>query len=196
MYSWGIAFLLLLAITIFSLYEKKDKNGRKYVFPPGPKGLPFFGNVFQIPSFGASVVMKPWAEQFGEMYAIIWATADNRFRIRLFSTDVVYLNSSRVVSEILEKRSGITASRPPYPMVLDIVSGGKRMVMMPYNSTWRNIRKVMHQVLDLPDYLTKGPYVARGRKISTVDGTGKCSATLGILYESKRVVFTQWKICK
>jgi len=69
MYSWGIAFLFFVAITLFSLYEKKDKNGRKYIFPPGPKGLPFFGNVFQIPSFGASVVMKPWAEQFGEMYA-------------------------------------------------------------------------------------------------------------------------------
>jgi hypothetical protein len=32
------------------------------------------------------------------------------------------------------------------PMVSDIVSGGKRMVVMPYNSTWRNIRKLMHQV--------------------------------------------------
>jgi hypothetical protein len=31
-------------------------------------------------------------------------------------------------------------------MVSDIVSGGKRMVMMPYNATWRNIRKLMHQV--------------------------------------------------
>jgi hypothetical protein len=70
-----------------------------------------------------------------------------RFRLRLGSTDVVYLNSSRVVSEILEKRSAITSSRPPLPMVSDIVSGGKRMVMMPYNATWRNIRKVMHQVV-------------------------------------------------
>jgi len=69
------------------------------------------------------------------------------FRLRLAGTDVVYLSSSRVVSEILEKRSAITASRPPLPMVSDIVSGGKRMVMMPYNSTWRNIRKLMHQVL-------------------------------------------------
>ena len=71
---------------------------------------------------------------------------DFRFRLRLASTDVVYLNSSRVVSEILEKRSAITSSRTPMPMVSDIVSGGKRMVVMPYNSTWRNIRKLMHQV--------------------------------------------------
>ena len=59
---------------------------------------------------------------------------------------MVFLNSSRVVSEILEKRSGITSSRPPLPMVSDIISGGKRMVMMPYHNTWRNIRKLMHQV--------------------------------------------------
>jgi cytochrome P450 len=32
-------------------------------------------------------------------------------------------------------------------MVSDIVSGGKRMVIMPYNETWRKIRKLMHQIL-------------------------------------------------
>ena len=69
-----------------------------------------------------------------------------RFRLRIAATDLVFLNSSRVVSEIMEKRSAITSSRPPLPMVSDIVSGGKRMVMMPYNETWRKIRKLMHQV--------------------------------------------------
>jgi hypothetical protein len=73
----------------------------------------------------------------------------SRFHLRLASTDVVYLSSSRVVSEILEKRSAKTSSRPPLPMVSDIVSGGKRMVMMPYNATWRNIRKLMHQASPL-----------------------------------------------
>jgi hypothetical protein len=77
----------------------------------------------------------------------------------------VYLNSSRVVSEILEKRSGITASRPPLPMVSDLVSGGKRMVMMPYNSTWRNIRKLMHQVLFLSNILILGIDVAGSGKV-------------------------------
>lgn len=65
------------------------------------------------------------------------------------ATDVVYLNSSRVVSEILEKGSAITSPRPSLPMLSDVVSGGKRMVMMPYNSLWRNIWKLMRQVRSL-----------------------------------------------
>jgi hypothetical protein len=132
--TWQLALAILVATIYFSL-PRRDKRGRKYVFPPGPKGWPIVGNTFDLPPFGASALTKKWAEEYGEM-----------FRLRLASTDLVFLNSSRVVSEILEKRSAITASRPPLPMVSDIVSGGKRMVMMPYNSTWRNIRKVMHQV--------------------------------------------------
>jgi len=147
--SWQLALLVAIAITVYSFVGKRDKRGRRYVFPPGPKGLPILGNSFQLPPFGASALTKQWAAQYGEMYNLRFpqiTDADERFRLRLASTDVVYLNSSRVVSEILEKRSAITASRPPLPMVSDIVSGGKRMVMMPYNATWRNIRKLMHQV--------------------------------------------------
>jgi Cytochrome P450 len=83
------------------------------------------------------------------------STLISRFRLQIAATDVVYLNSSRVVSEILEKRSAITSSRPPLPMVSDIVSGGKRMVVMPYNGTWRKIRKLFHQVFHDLTKLTK-----------------------------------------
>ena len=69
-----------------------------------------------------------------------------RFRLRLGGKDLIYLNSSRVVSEILEKRSGITSSREPLPMVMDLVSGGYRINLMPYTQRWRNSRKLVHQV--------------------------------------------------
>jgi hypothetical protein len=50
-------------------------------------------------------------------------------------------------------------------MVSDLVSGGKRMVMMPYNSTWRNIRKLMHQVLLMSNILILGVDVAGSGKV-------------------------------
>jgi hypothetical protein len=145
---WQVALLpLLLAFIYYLSSEKRDKKGRKYVFPPGPRGLPFLGNFFQIPhSFGQGVVAKKWADQYGEMYVHHTQQLMIRVRVRLAGTDLVYLNTSRVVSEILERRSAVTSSRQPLPMASDIVSGGQRIVSMPYNNTWRNIRKLVHQV--------------------------------------------------
>lgn len=47
----------------------------------------------------------------------------------------------------MEKRGAIYISRPPFPMTQDIVSGGGRIVLMPYDDTWRRLRKIMHQIL-------------------------------------------------
>lgn len=33
------------------------------------------------------------------------------------------------------------------PMLGDTMSGGKRILLMPYNDLWRNARKIMHQLL-------------------------------------------------
>ena len=47
----------------------------------------------------------------------------------------------------MEKRGAIYISRPQFPMTQDIVSGGGRIVLMPYDDTWRRLRKIMHQIL-------------------------------------------------
>lgn len=60
----------------------------------------------------------------------------------------MYLNSSRTVKDLLEKRSGIYSSRPHRPMLSEIMSGGARMVFMGYTDKWRNQRKIMHSILN------------------------------------------------
>jgi hypothetical protein len=47
----------------------------------------------------------------------------------------------------MEKRAAIYSSRPPFPMTQDIMSGGARIVLMPYDDRWRATRKIMHQIL-------------------------------------------------
>jgi hypothetical protein len=62
-----LVFLAVLVYIVFRLQEKKDANGRKYVFPQGPFGLPFIGNQFQLPPFGVGPLLKQWADEYGEM---------------------------------------------------------------------------------------------------------------------------------
>lgn len=61
---------------------------------------------------------------------------------------MVFLNSPRVVEDLLEKRAGIYSSRPWRPLGSDIMSGSNRGVLLPYGDRWRNQRKIQHSILN------------------------------------------------
>lgn len=61
---------------------------------------------------------------------------------------MVFLNSSRVVTDLMEKRAAVFSSRQWRPMTQDIMSGGRRMLLMGYTDQWRNQRKIMHSILN------------------------------------------------
>ena len=67
--------------------------------------------------------------------------------LQLGGVDWIFLNSSRVVEDLLEKRSSIYSSRPAFVMVGEIISRMKRLVLQPYGPEWRELRRVMHMLL-------------------------------------------------
>ena len=85
----------------FSLLSVADiaviKNATsKYKYPPGPKGLPIIGVAHMLPPAYPGETTRKWAQEYGEMMTL-----------QLGGTKWVFLNSSRVTKEILEKRSGV-----------------------------------------------------------------------------------------
>jgi len=58
----------------------------------------------------------------------------------------------------MDRRGAVYISRPPFPMTQDIVSGGGRIVLMPYDDTWRRLRKIMHQILSMRQATTYQGY--------------------------------------
>jgi cytochrome P450 len=56
-------------------------------------------------------------------------------------------NSPDAVKEILDRQSVATSSRGPRPASSDLLSGGLRMVLMPYCERWRKLRGVVRQLL-------------------------------------------------
>jgi cytochrome P450 len=58
----------------------------------------------------------------------------------------VVLNSSRLANELYNRKGAATNGRPHMPMVSDLISQGKRSVLLPV-SEWSERRRVMHQLL-------------------------------------------------
>ncbi|KAF2795132.1 cytochrome P450 [Melanomma pulvis-pyrius CBS 109.77] len=128
---FGTPFLYLAYNTLQSRLK-----ARKYKLPPRVPGIPVFGNTFQIPL----VQQGPWAKKLAEKYG-------EMFTCSFGGNTWVFLNSSRVVSDLMERRAAIYCSRPPFPMTQGIMSGDSRIVLMPYNDRWRELRKIMHNIL-------------------------------------------------
>lgn len=155
--SWvttiGVIAVVLIARKLWSDYV----FNKTYKFPAKVPGVPFFGNTFQMPLGHQGPWAKKQAEKYGEMCATSQSDCHefmkslrpvHRFTCRVGSNTWVFLNSSRVVSDLMEKRSAIYSSRPAFPMASDVLSGGFRMLLMPYGDRWRAIRKVMHTILN------------------------------------------------
>ncbi|OAF99946.1 cytochrome P450 [Paraphaeosphaeria sporulosa] len=138
-----VALSLLLLTKIWSNIQWH----RKYKLPPGPRGIPFFGNMFQMPPYHQG----PWAQQMAQKYG-------EMFTLHIANTPWVFLNTPRAVSDLLEKRSAIYSSRPRFPYASTLMSGDCRVVLQPYGAQWRATRKIMHSILNAKNGGTFAPF--------------------------------------
>lgn len=126
---------------------------------PGPRGWPIVGNTYQL-NARPQRQLREWAQQYGEL-----------FRLRMGFQDWVFINSfappppwkvgvhrGRIdsgacspdaVKDILDRQSAATSSRLPSPVISDLLSGGLRMLLMPYCERWRKLRGLVHRLLSL-----------------------------------------------
>lgn len=95
----------LLLVLLQGMYSSHGLNSTdlavkrsrsRYKYPPGPRGLPFIGVAHLLPPVHFGTVTSKWAERYGEMMTL-----------QLGGVRWVYLNSSRVVTELLERRSAV-----------------------------------------------------------------------------------------
>ncbi|KAH9880072.1 hypothetical protein J1614_002098, partial [Plenodomus biglobosus] len=131
---------VFLVLTIyFIIVPNSLKDSRRRKLPPGPKGLPFVGNLFE---FADTETQRDkviaWYKQFGDI-----------FYTKLGGTDYIWLSSPTAVRDLMDKRSSIYSSRAPSPLAQDVASAGRRQLFMPYGPRWRSIRKHSHTLLNL-----------------------------------------------
>ncbi|KAF9048046.1 cytochrome P450 [Hymenopellis radicata] len=98
--------------------------------PPGPKKIPFFGNLFQVPALRPYPIFREWAQKYGPIY-----------HLRLGPQNVIVLNTPEAADELFVNRSKSFSSRSGPHVAHDIMSAGQRMVFLPYDKEWKAARK-------------------------------------------------------
>ncbi|PWY68601.1 hypothetical protein BO70DRAFT_432655 [Aspergillus heteromorphus CBS 117.55] len=136
-----LAFLTVTFIniqeTLKPIGKRRGPGGKRYKLPPGPKGIPIFGNLLSLKNRTRNedhVAVNEMA-QYGEMTTL-----------HLGSKTRVLLNRKRVVSEIIAKRGSLTNERSPMPIASGIVSRHGRSLILPPDG-WTEKRRAMHSLL-------------------------------------------------
>ncbi|KAI6122285.1 cytochrome P450 [Pisolithus thermaeus] len=104
--------------------------------PPGPKGLPWLGNVLSINTVEPWLTYQQWGKRYGD---VVYSKA--------LGGDYVIINNETVARELLDQRSAIYSDRPRLPST-ELLGIGFVTVVMPYGDEWRLHRKLFHSVLN------------------------------------------------
>ena len=153
---------LTFAVIILSLYFTVKGNlwkpfRLKSSLPPGPQGLPVFGNLLQFRAArGKEATFSAYvSDNFPEslLYILMSRQLESLSRFGEMATlsmgtkTWVLLNSKRVVAEVIARRGNMTHERPYMPIASGLVSFDKRTVLR-QTDQWVEGRRTMHHLLN------------------------------------------------
>ncbi|SJL09796.1 related to cytochrome P450 CYP2 subfamily [Armillaria ostoyae] len=132
------SFLLLASLGALLLYRLLSSiRRRRLPLPPGPKGLPLIGNLWDVPAEYPWLTYAQWAATYGDVFYL--DTPGN---------PTVVINSAQAVADIFEKRSGNYSDRPDFTM--SNLAGWEGIVtFMRYSNWWRKHRRMLHGYFQL-----------------------------------------------
>ncbi|KAK2464322.1 hypothetical protein APHAL10511_003779 [Amanita phalloides] len=127
--------LVLLVCILFLLYRAwRARTPRGASLPPGPKGLPFFGLVRNVPHDYAWLTYAEWAKKYGDVVYL-----------KTYGQPLVILSSFKAANELFEKRSAVYSGRPRMVMADELMGWDWDFLHMTHSDRWRQHRRVFHQ---------------------------------------------------
>ncbi|KAF7374026.1 Cytochrome P450 monooxygenase ARMGADRAFT-1018420 [Mycena sanguinolenta] len=123
------SFVLLGAILL-----TVTKTKRKAKLPPGPPGIIFFGNLFQLSS-------RVWLK-FAS-----WKTYGSVVYLDIAGRPIIVLNNAKAAADLLDRRALIYSDRPGNIVASEMMTGGLFFAMSHYGDTWRRMRRASQEAL-------------------------------------------------
>ncbi|KJZ75807.1 hypothetical protein HIM_04964 [Hirsutella minnesotensis 3608] len=109
--------------------------------PPGPKGIPVLGNIFDFPPPGVPE-FEHWLHH-KDTYGPISS-------VTVLGQTAVIIHDVEAARHILDKESKFTSGRPRLEFAQDLCGFGKSLASMQNNHTLREHRRIVHQQIGTP----------------------------------------------
>ncbi|KAF5326711.1 hypothetical protein D9619_004271 [Psilocybe cf. subviscida] len=127
--SCGLA-LVAGAWAIFSIFRAQLLRLK---MPPGPPGIPFVGNIFQVPNKLSWLRFSEFAREYGPVISFV-----------AMGQPVVVLHDHKSAYELLERRSAAYSHRPAFIMAGELLCGGIMLPMINSGSLFRRMKRSTH----------------------------------------------------
>ena len=157
---WGTIMIVpLIGIILTKALTPSQKQ------PPGPKGWPIVGNLFQLGPHPYKTLIK-LHEQYGPLV-----------KLKLGSVNVITTCTPEIIKEILYTQDEIFANRPRTLAIKYLAYDGQDIALAPYGPHWKNMRRICME------------YLLTTRRLESYQGYRIEEATLMIQEVSVLLVF-------
>ncbi|KAL1686698.1 cytochrome P450 [Schizophyllum commune] len=129
-----LSLVVAVAVTGAVLYRYRHSRKGSIPLPPGPKKLPMFGNLLDMPSSYEWETFMQWARDFNT----------DILHLEVPGTSIIVLDTYEAAVDLLEKRSRYYSGRPNFPMAVDLMELDFNFALKPYGQEWRDRHRLMH----------------------------------------------------
>ena len=137
-----ITTVCVFLLAFFSSFLKMSRQNRPIKLPPGPKGLPFLGNLLQVLGAHPHRALTAMQKEFGHLLFV-----------RLGSVPTIVVDTAELIDEITKEQDAVFSSRPHTTFTAIVAYDAHDFAMAPYGAHWRHLRRICVNELLTPKRL-------------------------------------------